>query len=109
MPILFHVETGQPVLVNVIAVDSFLRNGYRSEPPTVDAIPSNEQLPLEDDSKILINSASLKDLAEQFGLSTAQAKELRDGRPYASIEDLIAKIKDVDWLSLSPKISFTKE
>lgn len=107
MPILFDRETGQPVMVNPISVDNFLRNGYRSDPPIVDALPTdNQQSPPEDDGKILINSASLKDLAEQFGLSTAQAKELRDGRPYASIEDVIAKISGVDWLSLSSKISY---
>ncbi|MHC5825310.1 MAG: hypothetical protein ACYT04_58045, partial [Nostoc sp.] len=55
---------------------------------------------------LMVNSASLKELTERLGLSTAQAKDLRDGRPYNTVEDLIGKIPGVSWVTLDSQISY---
>lgn len=102
MPILFAPD-GQGVQVPEMQVNSFLQQGYRTTDPTeVKPAPSPVTPPKEPDtSLILINSASLKDLTEKLGLTTAQSKEVRDGRPYASVEDLIAKIPAVQWTTFT--------
>lgn len=103
MPILFSAD-GQGVQVHEMQVNNFLQQGYRTTDPTE---PKTAPAPVEtppkepDTGLILINSASLKDLTEKLGLTTAQSKEVRDGRPYASVEDLIAKIPAVAWTAFT--------
>jgi hypothetical protein len=119
MPIMYEPQYGMPVLVPDGRENDFLALGYRSTPPYTppppapspegESTPTGEQTPpLEEETTglVKINSASLKELTERCGLSTAQAKELRDGRPYATVEDLIAKIPDISWTQLSPQISY---
>ena len=92
MPIFFSPD-GQGVQVHEMQVSNFLAMGYRivdpNEPKSAPTEPSAEL--------IKVNSASLKELTEKLGLTTAQSKEVRDSRPYASVEDLIAKISAVPW------------
>lgn len=96
MPILFSPD-GQGVQVHEMQVNGFLGMGYRTTAPD-EPKPSPQTAPTEPSAElILINSASLKDLTEKLGLTTAQSREVRDGRPYAGVEDLIAKIPVVTW------------
>ncbi|NWF61782.1 MAG: hypothetical protein HXY43_21615 [Fischerella sp.] len=114
MPIMYEPQHGMPVQVPDGRENDFLALGYRTTPPytpppptpkpTGEQIPENKEE--EAPGRVKINSASLKELSERFGLSTPQAKELKDGRPYATVEDLIAKIPDIDWVTLSTQINF---
>ena len=113
MPIMYEPQTGMPVQVPEGRVNDFLKRGYRTVslfkssavetelPPEQQVEDSNEETDL-----VKVNSTTLKELTERFGLSTAQAKELRDSRPYATVEDLIAKLPDIDWVALESQISF---
>jgi DNA uptake protein ComE-like DNA-binding protein len=117
---MYEPQHGMPVQVPDERLNDFLALGYRTTPPYTPPPPTPSQTPNKPTGEqtppenkegenlglIKINSASLKELAERCGLSTAQAKELRDRRPYATVEDLIAKIPDIDWVSLSPQMSF---
>jgi len=96
MPILFSPD-GQGVQVHEMQVNNFLGMGYRTTAPD-ESKPAPQPAPTEPNAELVkINFASLKDLSEKLGLTTAQSKEVRDGRPYADIEDLIAKIPAVTW------------
>lgn len=95
MPILFSPD-GQGVQVHEMQVNNFLGMGYRTTAPD-EPKPVPRPTPTESAELIKINSASLKDLSEKLGLTTAQSREVRDGRPYANVEDLIAKIPVVSW------------
>ncbi|MBW4478608.1 MAG: hypothetical protein KME54_17550 [Tolypothrix brevis GSE-NOS-MK-07-07A] len=129
MPIFYEPQYGMPTHVPEGRENDFLAQGYRREPPppvTTDvgaASPSGEEeikkvySPVVDNQPpgagfILVNSASLKELTERLGLSTAQGKELQTGRPYKMVEALIAKIPGVAWVTLDSQISYqinTKE
>ena len=84
-------------------VNSFLQQGYRATDPTEVKLPIPQPVPqktapTETNTELIkINSVSLKDLTEKLGLTTQQSRELRDNRPYTSVEDLIAKIPAVTW------------
>jgi len=101
MPIFFSPD-GQGVQVHEMQVNNFLGMGYRTTAPNEPKPMPQEAAPTETNSVLIkINSASLKDLTEKLGLTTQQSKELRDGRPYASVEDLIAKIPAVTWTTFT--------
>jgi DNA uptake protein ComE-like DNA-binding protein len=89
MPIFFSPD-GQGVQVHEMQVSNFLAMGYRIVDPNEPKSEPSAEL-------IKVNSASLKELTEKLGLTTAQSKEVRDSRPYASVGDLIAKISAVPW------------
>ncbi len=96
MPILFSPD-GQPVQVHEMQVNNFLAMGYRITAPD-EPKPVPQPAPTEPSAELIkINSASLKDLSEKLGLTTAQSREVRDSRPYTNVEDLIAKIPAVPW------------
>jgi DNA uptake protein ComE-like DNA-binding protein len=126
MPIFYDPQYGMPTSVPEGREKDFLAQGYRREPPPTLQIPpatngegETEQAhsPVVDNQPpgagfVLVNSASLKELTERLGLSTAQAKDLQTGRPYKTIEDLIGKISGVAWVTLDSQISYqvnTKE
>ena len=97
MPILFSPD-GQGVQVHEMQVNNFLGMGYRTTAPD-EPKPVPRPTPTEPSAELIkINSASLKDLSEKLGLTTAQSREVRDGRPYADVEDLIAKIPTIPWV-----------
>lgn len=97
MPILFSPD-GQGVQVHEMQVNNFLGMGYRTTAPDKPK-PVPQPAPTETSAELIkINSASLKDLSEKLGLTTAQSREIRDGRPYANVEDLIAKIPTIPWV-----------
>lgn len=102
MPILFSPD-GQGVQVHEMQVNNFLQQGYRTTDPTEVKPPAPQQpAPSEPNAELVkVNSASLKDLSEKLGLTTQQSKELRDGRPYANVEDLIAKLPAVQWTTFT--------
>ena len=101
MPILFSPD-GQGVQVHEMQVNNFLQQGYRTTDPSELKPPAPQQVaPAEPNAELVkINSASLKDLSEKLGLTTAQSREVRDGRPYTSVEDLIAKIPTIPWTEI---------
>ncbi|MFM6074768.1 MAG: hypothetical protein ACKPB9_24770 [Dolichospermum sp.] len=99
MPILFSLD-GQGVQVHEMQVNNFLGMGYRTTAPD-EPKPASKSTPTEPTAELIkINSATLKDLSEKLGLTTAQSKEVRDGRPYANAEDLIAKIPTISWTGI---------
>lgn len=99
MPILFSPD-GQGVQVHEMQVNNFLQQGYRTTDPSEVKPPAPQPTaPSEPNAELVkVNSASLKDLSERLGLTTAQSREVRDGRPYANVEDLIAKIPTIPWV-----------
>lgn len=100
MTIMYESLNGMPVQVPAGREKDYLQWGYLTKNPNVVKPPvATVETPSgkTDVDLILINSASLKDLTEKLGLTTQQSKELRDGRPYAIVEDLIAKIPTVTW------------
>jgi hypothetical protein len=136
MPIFYDPQYGMPTSVPEGREKDFLAQGYRREPPLTPLTPP----PTEEEEKtqvyspvvdhatqvyspvvdhappgagfVMINSATLKELTEKLGLSTAQAKDLQGGRPYTKVEDLIGKIPGVAWVTLDSQISYqviTKE
>ncbi|MFM6250665.1 MAG: hypothetical protein ACKPEQ_16205 [Dolichospermum sp.] len=99
MPILFSLD-GQGVQVHEMQVYNFLGMGYRTTAPD-EPKPVPRPTPTEPSAGLIkINSASLKDLSEKLGLTTQQSKEVRDGRPYANVEDLIAKVSTITWIGI---------
>ncbi|MFM6826746.1 MAG: hypothetical protein ACKPKT_13565 [Dolichospermum sp.] len=101
MPILFSLD-GQGVQVHEMQVNNFLGMGYRTTVPD-EPKPASKPTPTPTEPTaelIKINFASLKDLSEKLGLTTQQSKEVRDGRPYANVEDLIAKVSTITWIGI---------
>ncbi|MFM5946106.1 MAG: hypothetical protein ACKO9G_22550 [Dolichospermum sp.] len=99
MPILFSLD-GQGVQVHEMQVNNFLGMGYRTTAPD-EPKPASKSTPTEPSAELIkINSATLKDLSEKLGLTTQQSKEVRDGRPYANVEDLIAKVSTITWIGI---------
>ncbi|MFM8006936.1 MAG: hypothetical protein ACKO86_18795 [Dolichospermum sp.] len=101
MPILFSLD-GQGVQVHEMQVNNFLGMGYRTTAPDEPKpVPRPIPTPTEPSAELIkINSASLKDLSKKLGLSTIQSREVQDGRPYANVEDLIAKIPTITWIGI---------
>jgi DNA uptake protein ComE-like DNA-binding protein len=113
--IMYEPQQGMATFVPEGMENDYLAKGYRTTPPEQPhPQPQSQQTSINDGdedkdetpARVKVNSATLKELTERFGLSTVQAKELREGRPYATVEDLIAKIPDIDWVALSPQINF---
>ena len=106
--ILYSID-GEPREIPAGCVDRFLTEGYRRALPgvkaaTVDPLPV---VPTSVDSSLAsVNTASLKELIALPLVSTAIAKKIIAQRPYEAIEDLIAKVEGVDWVSLQSQISF---
>ncbi|MFM6026813.1 MAG: hypothetical protein ACKPER_28480 [Dolichospermum sp.] len=99
MPILFSLD-GQGVQVHEMQVNNFLGMGYRTTAPD-EPKPASKPTPTEPTAELIkINSASLKDLSKRLGLSITQSREVLDGRPYANVEDLIAKIPTITWIGI---------
>jgi hypothetical protein len=126
MPIFYDPQYGMPTSVPEGRENDFLAQGYRREPPATPPLPpivnGEENIervysPIVDNQPpgagfVLVNSATLKELTERLGLSTAQAKDLQSGRPYQKVEDLIGKMPGVAWVTLDSQISYqvnTKE
>lgn len=115
MPLLYDGSTGMAYEVPISEIENFLRKGFRSTPPFVAESPIAPSEPiallsvataLSNPSAINVNMASLKELAALPLVGTAIAKQMRDNRPYASVEDLIARIPEVDWLTINPQLSY---
>lgn len=106
--ILYSID-GEPREIPAGCVDRFLTQGYRRNPLGVKAA-TVEPLPVVsapvDPSLTSVNTASLKELIALPLVSTAIAKKIISNRPYEAIEDLIAKVEGVDWVSLQAQISF---
>jgi len=114
MAILFAPD-GQPVEVQDCLVSDFItRHGcrYDNPRPIIAAIqPENPKstepelkLP-ENPNLININKAALKTLTDLSKGTIADAKKIIEGRPYDTIESVIAVGGDV-WYALRDKISF---
>lgn len=92
MPILISAD-GQRVQVHNMQLQSFLDIGYRYD--------VEKELVLESVNAIAdavkINTASLKELTDKLKLTTLQAKDVREKRPYFSISDLINQFPDIPW------------
>lgn len=109
-----YTSDGQPWSVPTSEVNAKLRQGFWRENPltrTTEESPEvKTNVPSASSSdQLRINSESLAAIAKALPkVGTAGAKIIRDNRPYASIEDLIAKapLDGVDWVSLSALISF---
>ncbi|MFM6251212.1 MAG: hypothetical protein ACKPEQ_19040, partial [Dolichospermum sp.] len=88
--------------VHEMQVNNFLGMGYRTTAPDEPKpVPRPIPTPTEPSAELIkINSASLKDLSKRLGLSTTQSREVLDGRPYANVEDLIAKIPTITWIGI---------
>lgn len=115
---MYEPLTGMPVSVPSGEVLSRRNAGYRSEPPkddtelkpqTLQSFPvspsatkeAREMIPVD------INNGSLKDLSNRLGLSTSQARLVKDRRPYNNLEDLIAKMPEIsNWANLEHLLSF---
>jgi len=112
MALLYDGSTGMPYEVPLSEIENFLRKGFRSNPPFVapDPIAQLTQTDLiahpANPNSVNVNTASLKELAALPLVGTAIAKKMRDHRPYANVEDLIAQIPDVDWLIINPQLSY---
>ena len=125
MPLFYEPQYGMSTFVLEGRERDFLALGYRREPPEkpLPIPPTKEEektqvySPVVDHAPpgagfVMVNSATLKELTERLGLSTAQGKDLQNGRPYNKVEDLIGKIPGVAWVTLDSQISYqvnTKE
>lgn len=129
MPILYTPEEGMPWEVPFSELSGFIARGFRSKPPQ-SLMP--QASPIIEDPKVVdstgavvgdpitvptvadpnrtnINTASLAQLAKLPQIGTAFARKIKEAREqqrFEDVEDLIARIKDVAWLSLADKISF---
>lgn len=99
----------QPVQVSDSLAKNYLLNGYTREPiQEGTAVPVSELANLTPKSadqfemtgSIDVNSALPEELSTIPGIGVKLAKSVIDNRPYAVLEDLIAKVKGVDWLNL---------
>ena len=99
MPILFSTD-GQGVQVHEMQVRTFLEMGYRYQSPEVSLASTITTTP-DESIAVKINTATLKELTERLNVSTAQSKNIREARPYQSIEDLINVFPDIEWLDFN--------
>jgi hypothetical protein len=115
---ILYNHDGMPVSVPPGREEDFLSWGYTYQPPGIKTKVENVPQPSSPPSitqqsispKVIdINSASLKDMSEVLGLSTAQGRSLRDNRPYESIQNLIDLFPDIEWGSRSSMIIFSQE
>jgi len=107
MPILFDRVTGQPVQVHEMQVKKYrTKLGYVDYDPRPAPVPISNGGDAPPTGICKINIDSLKDLSDKLGLSTAEAKALKDNRPYTRVEDLMAKIPSVPWANLESKINY---
>lgn len=111
---IIYAPDGMPWEVPDSEIKNFARKGYRTSAPqrikqvipTLVVEPVKEQSvhfsqPIVSQSMGLnINTASLKDLSSLPGVTTAIARKVMSDRPYSSVEDLIAKSPDIDWVSI---------
>lgn len=110
MAIVYDPASGQAVWCLDIRVKDYLERGYRAEP--VLAQPNEVPTPIDPlvaqsialTGDLDLNSASLKAIADLPGVSTALARQIREDRPYRTVEDLIGKFSTVAWLTLRDRI-----
>jgi hypothetical protein len=120
--LMYEPRNGTPVSVPSAEVQARLNEGFRTAKPDEDTvlkpgtgiarvdispsatIAAREMVPIE------INAATLKDLQVRLGLSTAYAKLVKEKRPYTDLEDLIAKVPEINnWANLEHIISFKEQ
>jgi predicted DNA-binding helix-hairpin-helix protein len=100
---------GQPVRVDDSLIKNYILNGYsRSPDPTSVGSAIAEDLkevvpkPIDQfdmTGDVDVNSAKAEALSALPGIGVKNAKLVIENRPYATLEDLIAKVKGVDWLN----------
>lgn len=119
---MYEPRSGTPVSVPTSEVQARLNEGFRSEKPEEDTVlkPTHDlvrsdvspsaTMPAKEMQAVEINSSTLKDLSVRLGLSTAQARLVKDRRVYKNLEDLIAKVPEVNnWANLAHLISFESQ
>lgn len=119
---MYEPRNGTPVSVPSGEVQARLNEGFRSEKPEKDTVlkPTTDlvrsdvspsaSLSAKEMQAVEINSGTLKDLSVRLGLSTAQARLVKDRRIYKNLEDLIAKVPEVNnWANLAHLISFESQ
>ena len=103
---------GQPWRVPQGQVTDFLNKGYRRPDPLAVPIASPAQTVLQGD-RINVNTDSPTRIAKVLpGVGTATVKHLKENRPYASIEDLIAKVPlpaGATWTQYSAQLEFDQD
>lgn len=120
MPTYFDPSNGMPVEVPRGMESDFIAMGYRSEPPKIIEYTSYSDVYEEDEeeestpeasiiSPVSINQATLKEMCERLGLTTPQARIIRDNRPYDGVEDLIALMPEITWLVLDSILDYDRE
>ena len=113
--VMFEPKTGTPVNVPQSEVKSKLNKGFTKELPDrfqlkqeVQKQPQQEQS--EGSEKLLINSDPLKSLTTILSIPTATAKIVKERRPYKDLENLIAKVPEVDnWANMEHLLSFDQQ
>lgn len=119
---MYEPRSGTPVSVPAGEVQARLNEGFRTQQPDentvlkptlgmerVDVSPSAD-IAAREMIAIEINTGTLKDLSTRLGLSTPQAKLVKERRPFENLEDLIAKIPEVNnWANMAHLISFTEK
>lgn len=116
---MYEPRTGSPVSVPSGEVQARLNEGFRTQMPGEDTLLKPMDYILRDDispsatvasremEAIEINTSSLKALSVRLGLSTPQSKIVKDRVPYKNLEDLIAKVPEINnWANLAHLISF---
>jgi len=105
MPILFSPD-GQSVEVSELRVKSYLKEGYKTQllpDGSFSQLPSVLRL-VETLGTVDLNNASLKEILALPEIGTALAKRVISGRPFASVEDAIAKFPEINWFALTSLI-----
>ena len=111
MPILFDLN-GMPTQVPDARINDFIRQGYRTQLPRIAEVVEMashkkaqrkpESAPPSVPGALAINTAALKELSVALpGINTGDLRKLMSDRPYSSVEDLIAKFPQIDWLNLA--------
>lgn len=96
-------KNGVPYVVfNPNEVNGLLQKGFRYPQKTPSVTNSNST------DLIAINTATQTALKSNLGLTTMQAKQVVNGRPYETIDQLIAlEIEGISWEQFEPKLDFS--
>ena len=112
MPI-FYDLSGMPVEVPTGRENDYLSWGYLTSPPHPDKGTSKVESEVttydqkEQSTSLAINKATLKEMSDRLGLSTAQARTIKDNRPYEAVEDLVKVMPDIAWLVIDSQIDYS--
>lgn len=113
MPILYSPD-GQPVFCSQGDVASLLRLRYRTT-QKLETVTQSPDKPFsfptpDNDANLLaataltgsinVNTATPKELATLPQVGTAAARRIKEGRPYRSVEDLIERVPEIEWLAI---------